>query len=65
MIKFFVSREEMELLHLKICTNDVTVGVRDYEEMVVLAANLEDSQDFGPGDIIWAKLSGFYLTDFF
>ncbi|CDY19078.1 BnaA04g18180D [Brassica napus] len=58
MIKFFVSREEMELLHLKICTNDVTVGVRDYEEMVVLAANLEDSQDFGPGDIIWAKLSG-------
>ncbi|KAG5401813.1 hypothetical protein IGI04_016420 [Brassica rapa subsp. trilocularis] len=58
MIKFFVSREEMELLHLKICTNDVTVGVRDYEEMVVLAANLEDSQDFAPGDIIWAKLSG-------
>ncbi|KAL0670956.1 hypothetical protein Bca4012_033660 [Brassica carinata] len=58
MIKFFVSREEMELSHLKICTNDVTVGVRDYDEMVVLAANLEDSQDFAPGDIIWAKLSG-------
>lgn len=60
MIKFFVSREEMELSHLKICTNDVTVGVRDYDEMVVLAANLEDSQDFAPGDIIWAKLSGLY-----
>ncbi|KAJ0259951.1 PWWP domain-containing protein [Hirschfeldia incana] len=58
MIKFFVSREELEMLHLKICTNDVTVGVRDYDEMVVLAANLEDSQDFGPGDIVWAKLSG-------
>ncbi|KAL0897204.1 hypothetical protein Bca101_081165 [Brassica carinata] len=58
MIRFFVSREELEMLHLKICTNDVTVGVRDYDEMVVLAANLEDSQDFGPGDIVWAKLSG-------
>ncbi|KAF8108700.1 hypothetical protein N665_0104s0026 [Sinapis alba] len=58
MIKFFVSREEMEMLHLKICTNDVTVGGRDYDEMVVLAANFEDSQDFGPGDIVWAKLSG-------
>lgn len=58
MIKFLVSREEMEMSHLKICTNDVTVGDRDYDEMVVLAANLEDSQDFGPGDIVWAKLSG-------
>ncbi|CAH8320108.1 unnamed protein product [Eruca vesicaria subsp. sativa] len=58
MIRFFVSREEMEQLHLKICTNDVTIGARDYDEMVVLAANLEDSQDFGPRDIVWAKLSG-------
>ncbi|CAH2059896.1 unnamed protein product [Thlaspi arvense] len=58
MIKFFVSREEMELLDLKFCTNDVSVGAHDYDEMVVLAATLEGCQDFEPGDIIWAKLAG-------
>ncbi|KAL1210181.1 histone H3-lysine(4) N-trimethyltransferase ATX1 [Cardamine amara subsp. amara] len=58
MIRFWVSREEMELLHLKLCTNDVTVGGRDYDEMVVLAATLEGCQDFEPGDIVWAKLAG-------
>ncbi|KAG7573256.1 PWWP domain [Arabidopsis suecica] len=58
MIKFLVSREEMELLHLKLCTSDVTVGGRDYDEMVVLAATLEGCQDFEPGDIVWAKLAG-------
>ncbi|XP_010522208.1 PREDICTED: histone-lysine N-methyltransferase ATX2 isoform X2 [Tarenaya hassleriana] len=57
-IKFFLSREEMEGLNLKLGTNDVAVDGRDYDEMVVLAATLEESQDFEPGDIIWAKLTG-------
>ncbi|CAA7015002.1 unnamed protein product [Microthlaspi erraticum] len=57
-IKFFVSREEMELLHMKVCINDVTVGGRDYDDMVVLAATLEGCQDFEAGDIVWAKLAG-------
>ncbi|KAF2322266.1 hypothetical protein GH714_009861 [Hevea brasiliensis] len=30
----------------------------DYDEMVVLAAVLDDCQDLEPGDIIWAKLTG-------
>lgn len=60
MIRFWVSREEMELLHLKLCSNDVTIGGRDYDEMVVLAATLEGCQDFEPGDIVWAKLAGLY-----
>ncbi|CAA7026483.1 unnamed protein product [Microthlaspi erraticum] len=58
MIKYFVSREEMELLNLKFGTNDVAVGGQEYDEMVVLAASFEGSQDFEPRDIIWAKLSG-------
>nr|AAD24842.1 hypothetical protein [Arabidopsis thaliana] len=58
MIKFLVSREEMELLHLKFCTSNVTVDGRDYDEMVVLAATLDECQDFEPGDIVWAKLAG-------
>lgn len=64
MIKFFVSRKEMELLHMKVCINDGTVGGRDYDDMVVLAATLEGCQDFEAGDIVWAKLAGLYLTDF-
>uniref|UniRef100_A0A1J3CTG2 Histone-lysine N-methyltransferase ATX1 n=2 Tax=Noccaea caerulescens TaxID=107243 RepID=A0A1J3CTG2_NOCCA len=58
MIKFFVSRKEMELLHMKVCINDGTVGGRDYDDMVVLAATLEGCQDFEAGDIVWAKLAG-------
>ncbi|CAH2038811.1 unnamed protein product [Thlaspi arvense] len=58
MIKYFVSREEMELLNLKFGTNDVAVGGQDYDEMVVLAASFEGCQDFEPRDIIWAKLTG-------
>ncbi|XP_010510176.1 PREDICTED: histone-lysine N-methyltransferase ATX1-like [Camelina sativa] len=58
MIKFLISREEMELLHLKFSTSNVTVGGRDYDEMVVLAATLDGCQDFEPGDIVWAKLAG-------
>ncbi|ESQ36336.1 hypothetical protein EUTSA_v10006646mg [Eutrema salsugineum] len=58
MIKYFISREEMELLNLKFGSNDVAVGGQDYDEMVVLAASFEGCQDFEPRDIIWAKLTG-------
>ncbi|CAN8247651.1 unnamed protein product [Cochlearia groenlandica] len=61
LIRFFVSREEMRLLHLKLCSNEGTVSVRDYDEMVVLATTLEGYQDFEPGDIIWAKVAGHHM----
>ncbi|CAG7867523.1 unnamed protein product [Brassica rapa] len=58
MIRYFISREEMERLDLKFGSNDVAVGGQDYDEMVVLAASFEGCQDFEPRDIIWAKLTG-------
>lgn len=58
MIKYFISREEMDRLNLKFGSNDVAVGGQDYDEMVVLAASFEGCQDFEPRDIIWAKLTG-------
>lgn len=61
MIKYFISRQEMELLNLKFGTNDVAVGGQDYDEMLVLAASFDGCQDFEPRDIIWAKLSGLIL----
>lgn len=57
-IKFFMSREDMELLNLKFCCNDEAVDGQDYDEMVALAASFEGCQDFEPRDIIWAKLTG-------
>ena len=44
MTKFFVVR----------CLNNVEGN----DEMLVLAASLDDSQELEPGDIIWAKLTG-------
>uniref|UniRef100_A0A1J3GP59 Histone-lysine N-methyltransferase ATX2 n=1 Tax=Noccaea caerulescens TaxID=107243 RepID=A0A1J3GP59_NOCCA len=58
MIKYFISRQEMELLNLKFGTNDMALGGQDYDEMLVLAASFDGCQDFEPRDIIWAKLSG-------
>ena len=58
MIRYLISREEMERLDLKFGSNDVAVGGQDYDEMVVLAASFEGCQDFEPRDIIWAKLTG-------
>ena len=55
-VKFFISREEMEQLNL--CTRSTNGGSQEYEEMVVLAASLDDCQDLEPGDLIWAKLTG-------
>ncbi|KAG5231903.1 histone-lysine N-methyltransferase [Salix suchowensis] len=57
-VKFFISREEMERLNLIVCVKSTDGDGYDYNEMVVLAASLDDCQDLEPGDIIWAKLTG-------
>ncbi|XP_058102565.1 histone-lysine N-methyltransferase TRX1-like isoform X2 [Magnolia sinica] len=57
-MKFYISREEM--LHLKLqCSspNKVKKGL-NYDEMLVLAADIDYCQDLELGDIIWAKLTG-------
>ncbi|KAF9688319.1 hypothetical protein SADUNF_Sadunf02G0185100 [Salix dunnii] len=49
---------EMERLNLSVCVQSTDVDRNYYNEMVVLAASLDDCQDLEPGDIIWAKLTG-------
>ncbi|KAM6566547.1 hypothetical protein CsatA_025675 [Cannabis sativa] len=56
--KFYISREEMESLKLSCSLHSVDSDLYDYNEMVVLAASLDDCQEVEPGDIIWAKLTG-------
>ncbi|KAJ6723622.1 HISTONE-LYSINE N-METHYLTRANSFERASE ATX2 [Salix koriyanagi] len=62
-VKFFISREEMERLNLIVCVKSTDGDGYDYNEMVVLAASLDDCQDLEPGDIIWAKLTGSRKTN--
>ncbi|EEF34619.1 histone-lysine N-methyltransferase ATX2 [Ricinus communis] len=57
-IKFYISREEMEQLNLTFSIKSADGDCYDYDEMVALAAVLDDCQDLEPGDIIWAKLTG-------
>lgn len=59
-IKFFVSPEEMQHLNLRYGVKiKIPDGeVQDFDEMVALAAGLEDFQDFQTRDIVWAKLAG-------
>ncbi|XP_057436320.1 histone H3-lysine(4) N-trimethyltransferase ATX1-like [Lotus japonicus] len=58
-VKFHVSRDEMKHLKLSYAkVRDSNVSDYDVEEMLALAASLDDCQDFEPGDIIWAKLTG-------
>ncbi|KAL5703167.1 hypothetical protein ACHQM5_028294 [Ranunculus cassubicifolius] len=57
-IKFFISREEMQRLDLKIkVTSKEDINVIN-EELFVLATIFDDCTDVEPGDIIWAKLTG-------
>ncbi|XP_009802433.1 histone-lysine N-methyltransferase ATX2-like [Nicotiana sylvestris] len=57
-VKFSVSLEEMSRLKLRSSdTSPETDGI-DVDEMVVLAATLDDCEALEPGDIIWAKLTG-------
>ncbi|XWS09310.1 hypothetical protein CRYUN_Cryun40dG0074500 [Craigia yunnanensis] len=57
-LKFQVSHDEMERLNLSFSVNDTNDDGYDYDEMVALAASLDDCQELEPGDIIWAKLTG-------
>nr|XP_033514746.1 histone-lysine N-methyltransferase ATX2-like isoform X3 [Nicotiana tomentosiformis] len=57
-VKFSVSLEEISRLKLRSSdTSPETDGI-DVDEMVVLAATLDDCEALEPGDIIWAKLTG-------
>ncbi|KAL6188922.1 hypothetical protein ACLB2K_040313 [Fragaria x ananassa] len=60
-VKFYISREEMESLNLSCSLKNMDSDVYDYNEMVVLAASLDDCQELEPGDIIWAKLTGYAM----
>ncbi|KAG4937609.1 hypothetical protein JHK85_052528 [Glycine max] len=44
--------------NVSVVFRDNNVSDYDVEEMLALAASLDDCQDFEPGDIIWAKLTG-------
>ncbi|GAV58994.1 PWWP domain-containing protein/SET domain-containing protein/FYRN domain-containing protein/FYRC domain-containing protein/PHD_2 domain-containing protein/zf-HC5HC2H_2 domain-containing protein [Cephalotus follicularis] len=57
-VKFFISTEDMERLKLSCSVNSTDNDGYDYNEMLVLAASLDDCQELDAGDIIWAKLTG-------
>ncbi|GFQ04380.1 histone-lysine n-methyltransferase atx2 [Phtheirospermum japonicum] len=57
-VKFHVSFEEMQRLKLKFRDKNPEADGIDVNEMMVLAASLDDCQEIETGDIIWAKLTG-------
>lgn len=58
-VKYHVSRNDMEHLKLSYAkVHDNNVSDYNVEEMLALAASMNDCQDFEPGDIVWAKLTG-------
>lgn len=57
-VKFFVSAEEIQHLKLRLTDGSPETDGIDVNEMVVLAASLDDCEQLEPGDIIWAKLTG-------
>ncbi|KAI3814266.1 hypothetical protein L1987_19016 [Smallanthus sonchifolius] len=57
-IKFHVSPEEINCLKLACDLHCSETDDLDVNEMIILAANLDDCHDIEPGDIIWAKLTG-------
>jgi len=58
-VKYHVSRNDMECLKLSYAkVHDNNVSDYNVEEMLALAASMNDCQDFEPGDIVWAKLTG-------
>ncbi|KAK7273149.1 hypothetical protein RIF29_14196 [Crotalaria pallida] len=61
-VKFHISRDEMKRLNLSYAkVREGNVSEYDIEEMLALAASLDDCQDFEPGDIVWAKLTGYAM----
>ncbi|KAA8531168.1 hypothetical protein F0562_005918 [Nyssa sinensis] len=59
--KIYISRKEMQHLNLSYSVKSSDTDGLDFGEMVVLAASLDDCQEYGPGDIIWAKLTGYAM----
>ncbi|KAL0392542.1 UNVERIFIED_CONTAM: histone H3-lysine(4) N-trimethyltransferase ATX1 [Sesamum radiatum] len=57
-IKFHISFEEMQSLKLKFREKSSEADGIDVNELMVLAASLDDCQETETGDIIWAKLTG-------
>lgn len=57
-IKFCLSLEEMQSLKLKFREKSSEVDGIDVNELMVLAASLDDCQEIETGDVIWAKLTG-------
>lgn len=57
-VKFYVSHEEVKQLNLKYGVKGLDTDLYDYDEMVALAASLDDCRELEPGDIVWAKLTG-------
>lgn len=57
-VKFYISLEEMQCLKLRSSDKCPEGDAIDVNEMVVLAASLDDCEELEPADIIWAKLTG-------
>lgn len=62
-IKFHVSFKEMQSKGLKLCEKSSEADELDANEMMVLAASLDDDcEEIETGDLIWAKLTGLSLS---
>ncbi|XP_047983095.1 histone-lysine N-methyltransferase ATX2-like isoform X2 [Salvia hispanica] len=58
-IKFYISSKEMQIMELKLCEKSSEADELDANEMMVLAATLDDDcEEIETGDLIWAKLTG-------
>uniref|UniRef100_A0A7N0ZX34 Histone-lysine N-methyltransferase ATX2 n=1 Tax=Kalanchoe fedtschenkoi TaxID=63787 RepID=A0A7N0ZX34_KALFE len=60
-IKFHISLVDLQQMNLKISLKNAENSNLDYDELLVLAASLDDCQEVEPGDIIWAKLTGYAM----
>ncbi|KAJ0989001.1 hypothetical protein J5N97_007357 [Dioscorea zingiberensis] len=60
-IKFHVSPQEVECLGLKYGAQNADNTDLNYDEMLALAASSFDCQDLEPGDLVWAKLTGYAM----
>ena len=61
-VKFYISGEEMQSLNLSFGVDGIDSDAYEYNEMLVLAATLDDYLEPEPGDIVWAKLTGLCFT---
>ncbi|CAL9064221.1 histone-lysine N-methyltransferase TRX1-like [Musa acuminata AAA Group] len=57
-IKFHLSCEDLEHLHLKCGVPNLEKKGPNYNELLALALSFHDCQDLEPGELVWAKLTG-------